>query len=262
MGSDAPPVLGRGSPAAATEPQLRAEGEAANAAYRLDGGSTAWATMRAVSVAGVRHRLAGEAGQDSFSWRMHGDTIVVAIADGLGAVPGSAAAANRAVAAAVAGAPGDASVQADLMDRVDAANDASTGGGATTLVVAAVGEDGVAAVARVGDSTAFLVSPDEWIELFGGEGDDEGIGTETEALPSDEVSAQLANADLSSGGILVLVTDGVANPWRDGPNTVAPALCESLNARPSPLELARVVDFSRQGCHDDRTLVAIWMRSP
>jgi hypothetical protein len=56
----------------------------------------------------------------------------------------------------------------------------------------------------------------------------------------------------------VLVTDGVGDPLRDGPGTVGPGLADGLAEPPHPLALAGLVDFSRQGCHDDRTLAAIW----
>jgi hypothetical protein len=60
--------------------------------------------------------------------------------------------------------------------------------------------------------------------------------------------------------VLVLVTDGIADPWRDGPSTVAPALASTLAAHPTAIDLAVLADFSRHGCHDDRTIVALWMR--
>jgi hypothetical protein len=41
---------------------------------------------------------------------------------------------------------------------------------------------------------------------------------------------------------------------------VAPALAAALTEPPTPLELVRLADFSRQGCHDDRTLLALWLR--
>jgi hypothetical protein len=62
--------------------------------------------------------------------------------------------------------------------------------------------------------------------------------------------------------VLVLVTDGVANPLRDGPSTVAPGLAEVLRTTPSPLSLAGAADFSRRGAHDDRTILAAWLRNP
>jgi hypothetical protein len=57
----------------------------------------------------------------------------------------------------------------------------------------------------------------------------------------------------------VLATDGIADPWRDGPATVAPVLAAALAHPPPALELAQLSDFSRQGCHDDRTMLGVWL---
>ena len=75
---------------------------------------------------------------------------------------------------------------------------------------------------------------------------------------------ETASVELPRGAALVLVTDGIANPLRDGPTTVAPALADVLAAGPagklSPLALAAAADFSRRGCQDDRTIVVAWPR--
>lgn len=260
MIDDAAPVFGRHSPAATVEPGLRSTGEATTAAYRVEGGRTGWCALRAASITGVRHRLAARQGEDCFAWAHRGDRLVVAVADGLGSVPGSAAAASRAAAAAVAAAVGepgalDAAVRAGLR----AANEAAEGGGRTTLVLGALGADGAAELLRVGDSTAFLVANEGTgaAELFAAR-DDDGVGTETDALPGDDPVGETARV-LLGGDVLVLATDGVADPWRDGPATVAPTLAAAIAAHPAPLDLARLADFSRQGCHDDRALVVLWM---
>ena len=74
-------------------------GGAGAAAFRADGGDADWCALRVASVTGVRHRLAGQPGQDSFAWAVLPDRLVVAVADGLGGVPGSDATAGRAVLA-------------------------------------------------------------------------------------------------------------------------------------------------------------------
>ncbi len=273
MSSDAPPVLGRHSPAAATEPVLADAGEAADSCYRVEGASTPWCSLRAVSVTGVRHRLSGQPGEDSFAWARAGTHLAVAVADGLGSVATSGGAARRAARAAVDAAAGvvDAARSVAVVGSdgalevgLAAANEAARGGGATTLVLAIVGEDGCIRAGRVGDSTAFVVGAggSAWVELFGGREDDGAVGTETDALPSDAPKWEVAGVDLAPSEVLVLLTDGLADPWRDGPQTVAPALGEALAGHPSALELARVADFSRQGCHDDRTLLSIWIAGP
>ena len=94
-------MFGRPSPAAAAEPMLRPVGGAAGASWRAEGGSTGWCTLRAASVAGVRHRLAGQGPEDSFAWAVEAERLVVAVADGVGSVTESAGTAERACLAAV-----------------------------------------------------------------------------------------------------------------------------------------------------------------
>ncbi|MDQ2724836.1 MAG: protein phosphatase 2C domain-containing protein, partial [Actinomycetota bacterium] len=154
-----------------------------------------------------------------------------------------------------------------LAAAVDGANQALTGrDGATTLVVAVVTPDGTVTGARVGDSSAFVLVGGAWSELFaagtGDAGDEDVVATTTSALPSPSPRMETAETRLSTGDALVLVTDGVADPLRDGPETVAPALAGALGEPPGALSLIGLVDFSRQGCHDDRTLLGVWRLAP
>jgi hypothetical protein len=143
----------------------------------------------------------------------------------------------------------------------------------TTLVVGLLtARDGGAdvALARVGDSSAWALAgadaasvQGQWEELFSGPGDDELRGRPTRALPfGPDGSSQQSEAHLPPRSALVLLTDGAGDPLRDGPSTVAPALAEVLSGGPSgalsPLDLARAADFSRRGCGDDRTILAVW----
>ena len=292
-----PPVLGRGSPAADRPALLRASGIGGGGGCCADGGDRDGWALRAASLAGVRHRLAGHPGEDAFAWVRTGAAIVLAVADGVGSVAGSGPAARRAVdaacsaAAAVletrapdvgvepagvepvgvepvgveAGTVPDDSAGASVVDlegacreAIAAAQVAVAGGrGATTLVVAAVADDGSCRLARVGDSTALVLSGSEWEELFAGP-DPERASTATSALPADEPAVETAGARITAGEVLVLVTDGIGDPLRDGPGTVAPGLAAALAVPPSPLGIAWAADFSRQGCHDDRTVLALW----
>jgi len=266
-----PPVLGRPSAASAQEPQLGAHGEAVTATYRAEGGSTDWCTLRAATVTGVRHRLAGEPGQDGFAWAIREGLVALAVTDGIGAVEGSERAAAAAASAAVDAAVAYESDRPELGAAgavgaaVQAANSACVGEGATTLVVAVIERDGEVVLGRVGDSTAFIVGTDgphgpAWSELFEvAAADSESIGVETAALPSEEPEVEVSTARLEGGDILVLASDGLAEPWRDGPTTVAPAFTALISERPAPLALAAAADFSRQGCHDDRTIVLLWL---
>lgn len=138
--------------------------------------------------------------------------------------------------------------------------------GATTIVVCVVDSGCEAALARVGDSTAFVVGGEDeqgWRELFAPPADHEAeVPVVTGAIEAGEgsLSATVETVEVSLEGteVVAVVSDGIAGPWRDGPTTVAPAMVDGLVARPTPLELATLADFSRQGCHDDRTIVAVW----
>jgi serine/threonine protein phosphatase PrpC len=299
-----PPVYGRPSPASSRPGALRPAASAASAAYRADGGDGAVWSVRAASVAGVHHRLAGRGPEDAYAWRVldagPAPTVILALADGVGSVERSAEASAAAVDAACAclaaqlvGAPAPAADAraADARAADARAADARAAGarwreafraaagavdeagGATTLVVAVVGADGRGALARVGDSTAFLLDDGQWTELWPPIGNDDGpVSTATAALsaasgrnpaasgrnPAAAPAIEVAEVTLGVGRALVLASDGIANPLRDGPTTVAPALAAALAAAPTPLGLAVVVDFSRQGCFDDRTLLGLW----
>jgi serine/threonine protein phosphatase PrpC len=247
----AEPPFGRPSPASVAEPALRSRGGAVDAGWRAEGAGTGWCTLRAASVVGVRHRLAGAASDDYFAWTIEEGRLMLAVADGIGSVEGSAAAARRVAEAAV--------TAGDLRAAIVQANEAADGGGASTLLVAAVFASGRFELMRVGDSTAFLVSPEGSAEELFPAPDPDRVDSATPGLPADDPAVEEATGLLSSESVLVLATDGVADPWRDGPTTVAPALQTALLGRPSPPRLLEVIDFSRLGCHDDRTLTCVWL---
>ncbi|MGH9122237.1 MAG: protein phosphatase 2C domain-containing protein, partial [Acidimicrobiales bacterium] len=92
-------VLGRPSAAASNPARLRPAVVSASAGYRADGGDTGGWAVRAASVPGVSHRLAGTPNQDSFGWVAVDGALVVAVADGVGSLEG----ADTASAAAVSG---------------------------------------------------------------------------------------------------------------------------------------------------------------
>jgi serine/threonine protein phosphatase PrpC len=260
----APPVLGRPSAAAGNPTRLREVADAGTAALRAEGGAWGSWALRAASVAGVRHRLAGRPVEDAYAWRTAGELLVAAVADGVGSLAGSAETARLAADAAcraTADAAADVEPPAAVLAGVAAANQAVAGtSGATTLVVAVVDIEGAAWVARVGDSSAWHLGAGGWEELFPAPGGEDVASTATPALPSPAPPVEVADVGIAFGEALVLLTDGIADPMRDGPTTVAPALAEALAEPPSPLALAALADFSRQGCHDDRTVVALWRR--
>ncbi len=275
------PVWGRPSVASSASVPLRTSVSAAGAAYRAEGGSSPYFGVMAASVAGVSHRLAARCNEDAFAWHVLGEArLGLAVADGVSSAGRGGEGAELAVAAATHWLACHEGEDGDLCrGAVRSANErllmarAPQAGAApelcTTLTVAvavrAPGGGWTASLARVGDSTAFaLRSGGRWEELFAcGAGD----GTSTDAIPSaraDGVAVEVAPpVAMSSEEVLVLMTDGVANPLRDGPSTVAPALGGLTGAAAagalSPAELLFHLDFSRRGSHDDRTVVMVWL---
>jgi serine/threonine protein phosphatase PrpC len=270
-----PPTWGRPSPASAAPLPLRASAEATSAAYRAEGGDLPGLQVRAATVAGLRHRLAAGPGEDAYAWATADGWLVVVVADGVGSTPGAGNASVAAVRAACRAAldgPGQeegegytrllAACRRAAMAASEAVAEVSDQGpvGRTTLVVAVVATEqqlGEWAGLRVGDSSGFELRAGKWREVFD-PGLYERMDTATPALPSGPETFEEATGTLEPGDALVLLTDGVADPLRDGPETVAPPLAESLSQAPSPLTLAAVADFARQGCLDDRTVLAVW----
>jgi serine/threonine protein phosphatase PrpC len=269
-----------GEPSAATEARvpLRRRAVASEACYRADGGQSAEFVVLAASLAGVAHRLSGRRCEDAYAWALpRPGRLAVIVADGVSTAGRGGEGADIAVNAAcehllAAEGWGEMECLAALRtasEAVSAAAGASAAEFSTTLVVALVSASGAGAevfLARVGDSSAFILAAAEWDELFPGRAEEELRGSVIAVLPLSSRpggdAIETASAVLPSGAALVLLTDGIADPLRDGPGTVAPALAEVLRGGRSgtltPLALADAADFSRRGCQDDRTVLAVW----
>jgi len=269
-----------GEPSAATEAPvpLRRRAVASEACYRADGGQSAEFVVLAASVAGVAHRLSGRRCEDSYAWALPlPGRLAVIVADGVSTAGRGGEGADIAVSAAcqhllAAEGWGEMECLAALRaasEAVSAAGGVSAAEFSTTLVVALVSASGAGAevfLARVGDSSAFILTGAKWDELFPGRAEEELRGSVIAVLPLGSRpggdTIETASVVLPAGAGLVLLTDGVADPVRDGPGTVAPALAEVLRGGPSgaltPLALAEAADFSRRGCQDDRTILAVW----
>jgi hypothetical protein len=232
----------------------------------------------AASVAGVAHRLSGRRCEDSYAWALPlPGRLALIVADGVSTAGRGGEGADIAVSAAcqhllAAEGWGEMECLAALRaasEAVSAAGGVSAAEFSTTLVVALVSASGAGAevfLARVGDSSAFILTGAKWDELFPGRAEEELRGSVIAVLPLGSRpggdTIETASVVLPAGAGLVLLTDGVADPVRDGPGTVAPALAEVLRGGPSgaltPLALAEAADFSRRGCQDDRTILAVW----
>lgn len=254
----------------------------------VDGWSTGRLVVRGGSVRGYQHRHDGTPRQDDFAIAAHDPTgaVVVAVADGVSDSELSHVGATLACRTAVdqllrwlddggAGRPDWSDVLRcaswALVEfaKAQPAGDQDDDGDAeraerllaTTLVAAVVlpGEDGSATVtsARAGDSTAWLLSGQDWVELFGGPAGDL-LDPAVHALPRLPAEITGVTVELPAGGVLLVGTDGVGVPVGDGGGPVGSALATGVESPPSPLDFGYLLDFSRETFDDDRTLVAVW----
>jgi Protein phosphatase 2C len=232
----------------------------------------------AASVTGVAHRLAGRRCEDSYAWASpEPGRVGLVIADGVSTAGRGGEGSDLAVSAArdcLLGAVGwgekecEVAVRAASEALVRAAGPVAAELSTTLLVALLSSVDGGAGVvmARVGDSSAFVLERAHWRELFPHPGEDDFRALPVEVLPwregAEPGAVETSSAALLTGEALVLLTDGIADPLREGPGTVAPALAQVLSDGPAgglaPLGLAHAVDFSRRGCQDDRTVLAAW----
>lgn len=271
------PVWGEPSAANDAAVPLRARASVADACYRADGGQSAEFVVLAASVAGVAHRLSVRRCEDAYGWALPGPgRLALVVADGVSTAGRGGEGADIAVSAAceqLLASQGRGEMECVVAVRA-VSEELSRAGGplaaelSTTLVVALLSASdwgAEVALARVGDSTAFTLAGTDWHELFADPAEDLR-GTVTEVLPlvdpAGNATIETSSVDLPAGTALVLLTDGVANPLRDGPGTVAPALAEvlsrGLEGSLTPLALADAADFSRRGCQDDRTVLVAW----
>jgi Protein phosphatase 2C len=274
------PSWGEPSIASESPVPLRAVASSADAGYRADGGRSTDFAVMAASVAGVAHRLARRRCEDAYGWAQpRPGQLGLVIADGVSTAGRGGEGADIVIGAACryllspdASDWGkrecEAAVRAANEDLVRAAGPAAREF-STTFVVALLSttdDEPEAVLARVGDSTAFTLEGSQWRELFRDPDDEEFRDVPVEVLPLREdagpAAIELSSVTLAPSSALVLLTDGVADPLREGPATVAPALAGVLSGGPSgdlaPLDLARASDFSRRGCQDDRTILAAW----
>ncbi len=278
------PAWGEPSMASESPVPLRAVASASTACYRAEGGRSPDFAVMAASVAGVAHRLAGRRCEDAYGWaRPRPGRLGLVIADGVSTAGRGGEGADKAVTAGCQYLYSSEAADWGKEECVAAVRVASqelrraAGPAAaelsTTFVVALLSSEGdeiEAVLARVGDSTAFVLDGALWRELFRVPDDDDLRGLAVEVLPLHEAAGtgaiEHSSATLRSESALVLLTDGVADPLREGPSTVAPALAAVLSGgrtgELAPLDLAQAADFSRRGCQDDRTILAAWPAGP
>ena len=252
--------------------------------------------LRAASVRGRSHRYGAKARQDSYAFRCDGRYAVAVVTDGVSQGQLSQHAAEWAarvgshlvlqelqerrpssldwgrvleiIAARIerngrrlltrAGVPG-----AEALPR-----EAIAGYMATTALFGVVDlcpvDDGghLVQTFAYGDTSAWILRPGKgWIPQHQVKNSATTIASsETSALPlvRGPVTAP-APVRLRPDDVLVLVTDGLGDPLRDGTGSVGDFLAHSWASPPdTALEFAAHVDFARKSHDDDRTALAMW----
>lgn len=232
---------------------------------------------RGVSFRGVLHDMIGEPRQDAFALAASDDWFVAVVADGIGSCENShhgAGAAVTAVAHAVAAGDVDPHDGGVLVAAAAAAAARSAGDldvddstVSATLTVAVVDrrlrpDGGLQVVLHaVGDSPAVMLDPraGEWTYLY--DGDDGPSNVVRSWVPGRCTNAFSAGFVLPAGAVLVLASDGFTTPLGAGDGLLGQAL--ATRWAPGPRELFPfMVDLSFNAYHDDKTVVALWNRSP
>jgi len=292
--SDAPARIAVGDSVESTKDALPTNaGDHRQTPYRADTVIDGWTnetfSLRAASVRGDSHRLAGVPREDDFGIGLHEETnsVVIAVADGVSSAPqshiGAMTACRYAVDAVLRQLDGTGTV--DLMEVARNAawslvDLAQRDGGlaepdpkvalkhfATTLVVAWVrpADDGGMNVRSVlvGDSGIAKLTRSGVTRLAGGKplDDNPDAVASNVVIPLPIIPEETAEEGWALGpdDVFLVATDGIWDPLGDASGPLGRMLAgELLDSQPSLIQFARVVDFSKQYFVDDRTLVALW----
>ncbi|GAA2682993.1 protein phosphatase 2C domain-containing protein [Actinoplanes palleronii] len=113
-----------------------------------------------------------------------------------------------------------------------------------------------------GDSAAFLLTGGAWLPLTAVKNDGAAIfSSGVRSLPADVRVAPNAFY-LFPGQVLLVMTDGLGDPFGSGAGSVADFLRTRWAAPPDPLAFAQQVAFLRKSFTDDRTAVVLWPATP
>ncbi|KUL21923.1 protein phosphatase 2C domain-containing protein [Actinoplanes awajinensis] len=113
-----------------------------------------------------------------------------------------------------------------------------------------------------GDSAAFLLTGGAWLPLTAVKNDGAAIfSSGVRSLPADVRVAPNAFY-LFPGQVLLVMTDGLGDPFGSGAGSVADFLRTRWAAPPDPLAFAQQVAFLRKSFTDDRTAVVLWPAPP
>jgi serine/threonine protein phosphatase PrpC len=250
--------------------------------------------LRAASARGRAHRFTGRVRQDAYAFRCDGRYVVAAVADGMSSRPLSHVAANvvsqhgchlvakllettapdaldwaevlRVLAAKVINA-GRRRMQVAAQPRVVEPDREEVARELATTVLFAVVDmrpavDGHPVhLLAYGDTSAWVLrSGVRWEPQHPVKNQGAAVASSaTDALPYlPGQPPRVVRTRLAPTDVLLLVSDGVADPLDDGTGSVGEFLAAHWRCPPEPLAFAAHVDFARRSHDDDRTAVAIW----
>lgn len=236
-------------------------------------------SVRGLSIRGHGHRHDGSVRQDQLAVGERENSLVCAVADGLGTQSASHLGAALVARMAVSWPRVDA-LLAERVPQMDCSVLSESLRSraqkhrldpdllSTTLTFAVVARtpvkqpDGVprwhVAIAQIGDSHAYLLQSDcSWTRVT----TSDGMSSE---LPSNVVDplpkysdARVWHLDLAPGDVLALTTDGVGNLLEDQPGFAHALAAGWKQSAPSPAALLYVLDAAVKSYDDDRTFLAI-----
>ena len=234
---------------------------------RADDGSTGHFEFAAASLVGKLHLHHGRPSDDAYSHRLISeDRLCVAVADGVGSLPGSGAAARLAAKTVCESYPTvESGEESGLRAAFALANQAVISLArddllATTLIAAVctrkprTGEM-LSLIVRAGDGGAWVLGPDRSLRpaLPPSPVSSEVVSA---ALPQVPAEPEVVAATIPRGSSLILATDGVAEDITYSPE-IHDWLAARLTAELSAIKLSIAISYDLQGSADDRTVVVV-----
>jgi hypothetical protein len=262
----------------ATKPRLAETTVDTPAGISADAGTlgSSGVTLLAASIRGLSHQSAGSVRQDSYAVAYGENSIVVAVADGVGSAElshvGSAIAANTAVAIASEGTIGSpmiaaviAQLRAEARRMGRSAEDLSTTLLIAQIQVGAPDQPWKVLAAEWGDSRLSVFSPGQavdghpnWSHICPDSAAD--LANTVQALPTFAEPTTFGAGLWLPGEVLLAATDGIDSHLMPE-NYVGHGLAEAWSEVPSVYQFIADVGFERAGARDDRTAVCLF-RAP
>ncbi|WP_212988115.1 protein phosphatase 2C domain-containing protein [Actinoplanes auranticolor] len=216
----------------------------------------------------MAHAFDGTPGQDAcgITWNQQRQSLIAAVADGLGSKPDSGDVAHQAVAGVLregqrlAAGKDFAAVLEPAAGQVRRFVEKNQVSGATTLVLSEIrptAEGAEVTVSGVGDSEAWFLHDGAWTVLHHERrSDGENV---TRHLPS-QAQGRARRIRVPHGSVVVLASDGFAGALGMDGSPLGRELAARWRQPPPPVEFLAQVNFEDEFFTDDRTAVAVWIR--